>query len=86
MKPINYILLALLLVFISCKKVEVVDGFSITMIESSPSTISEFKENINIRIAYSHAQGFLGFSDPDYLSLEIKDSRLTNPDYYHLIP
>ena len=28
----------------------------------------------------------MGFSDPDYLSLEVKDSRLVTPDYYHLIP
>ena len=28
----------------------------------------------------------MGFSDPDYLSLEVKDSRLSNPDYYHLFP
>tara|TARA_B110000263_G_scaffold9894_1_gene8423 strand:+ start:515 stop:775 length:261 start_codon:yes stop_codon:yes gene_type:complete len=28
----------------------------------------------------------MGFYDPDYLSLEVKDSRLTNADYYHLIP
>jgi len=56
------------------------------MIETYPSDIIEFEENINIRIAYSHPQGFLGFSDPDYFSLEVKDSRLSNPDYYHLIP
>ena len=28
----------------------------------------------------------MGFDEPDYLSLEIHDSRLTNPDYYHLQP
>jgi hypothetical protein len=28
----------------------------------------------------------MGFFDPDYLSLEVKDSRLLNADYYHLIP
>ena len=28
----------------------------------------------------------MGFYDPDYLSLEVKDSRLLNADYYHLIP
>ena len=86
MKGITYILLAVSLVFSTCKKVEVVDDFLISLIETSPSSIVEFEENINIRISYSHAKGFLGFSDPDYLSLEVKDSRLSNPDYYHLVP
>ena len=86
MKEITYILLVFSLVFSNCKKVEVEDDFLISLIEISPSNIIEFEENINIRISYSHAQGFLGFSDPDYLSLEVKDSRLSNPDYYHLIP
>ena len=89
MKGITYILLLLLLVslvFSTCKKVEVKDNFLISLIETSPSNIVEFEENINIRISYNHSLGFLGFSDPDYLSLEVKDSRLSNPDYYHLIP
>ena len=86
MKGITYILLLVSLVFSTCKKVEVKDNFLINLIETSPSNIVEFEENINIRIAYSHSQGFLGFFDPDYLSLEVKDSRLSNPDYYHLIP
>ena len=37
-------------------------------------------------MSYEHPKGFLGFSDPDYLSLEVKDSRLSLPDYYHVIP
>ena len=86
MKGITYILLAVSLVFSTCKKVEVENDFLISLIETSPSSIVEFEENINIRISYNHAQGFLGFSDPDYLSLEVKDSRLSNPDYYYLIP
>jgi len=56
------------------------------LIAMSPTEIIEFEENINVKISYSHAKGFIGFSDPDYLSLEVKDSRLANADYYHLIP
>ena len=48
--------------------------------------LEEFQENINVEIEYEHSKGFMGFYDPDYLSLEVKDSRLNNPDYYHLIP
>ena len=79
-------LLLIVSLFTTCKKAEVENEFSISLIEMSPSEIIEFEENINVKIAYSHAKGFIGFSDPDYLSLEVKDSRLTNADYYHLIP
>ena len=86
MKGITCILLAVSIIFSNCKKTEVENEFSISLIEMNPSEIIEFEENINVRISYSHPQGFVGFSDPDYLSLEIKDSRLSNSDYYHLFP
>ncbi len=74
-----------LLTIISCKeKDETI--FNITLINTSPLTIQEFQENINVEIEYEHSKGFMGLYDPDYLSLEVKDSRLNNPDYYHLIP
>ena len=79
-------LLLIIFLFTTCKKAEVENSFSISLIEMSPSEIIEFEENINVKISYSHAKGFIGFSDPDYLSLEVKDSRLPNADYYHLIP
>lgn len=83
---ITYILLAISIFFSACKKKEAENAFSISLIDMNPTEIIEFEENINVRISYSHPQGFIGFSDPDYLSLEVKDSRLSNPDYYHLIP
>ena len=81
-------LLLIVSLFTTCKKAEVENEFSISLIEMSPSEIIEFEENINVRISYSHAKGFIGFSDPDYLSLDdyINNSRLSNADYYHLIP
>ena len=79
-------LLLIVSIFTTCKKAEVENEFSISLIEMSPSEIIEFEENINVKISYSHAKGFIGFSDPDYLSLEVKDSRLDTADYYHLIP
>ena len=85
MKKIASLLLIVSL-FTTCKKDEVENEFFISLIEMSPSEIIEFEENINVKISYSHAKGFIGFSDPDYLSLEVKDSRLSNADYYHLIP
>ena len=39
--------------------------------------IQEFQENIVVEIEFEHSQGFMGFYDPDYLSLEVKDHLLT---------
>ena len=81
------ILLVSLLVFIisSCKK-EDDSLFNISLLSTSPISLQEFQENIIVEIEFEHSEGFMGFYDPDYLSLEVKDSRLTNADYYHLIP
>ena len=84
MRPfVLYILTFLLLV--SCKKSET-PIFNIALEQAYPTSLTEFQENILVTVTYEHPDGYLGFYDPDYLSLEIKDSRLTNPDYYHLIP
>ena len=81
------ILFISLLVFIisSCKK-EDDSLFNISLLNTSPISLQEFQENVIVEIEFEHSEGFMGFYDPDYLSLEVKDSRLTNADYYHLIP
>ena len=80
---LSYILVSLLL--ISCKKNDNII-FNISLDQTMPTNLIEFQENILVAISYQHPDGYLGFYDPDYLSLEVKDSRLTNADYYHLIP
>lgn len=72
--------------FLSCKKEDILREFSIDILETSPLVINEFQENIFVKIEYCHPQGYVGFFNPDSLSLEIRDSRLSNPDFYHLIP
>ena len=84
MKKILFILLSILLIS-SCKK-EDDSLFNISLLSTSPISLQEFQENIIVEIEYEHSKGFMGFYDPDYLSLEVKDSRLANADYYHLIP
>ena len=81
------ILFISLLVFIisSCKK-EDDSLFNISLLSTSPISLQEFQKNVIVEIEFEHSEGFMGFYDPDYLSLEVKDSRLTNADYYHLIP
>mgnify|MGYP001175872143 FL=1 len=80
-----YIFSIFLLLFSSCTKDEEV-VFNIGLINTYPTNIIEFQENIYVRLSYEHPEGFVGFSDPDYLSLEIMDSRLSQADYYHIIP
>ena len=74
------------LILSSCSKDEDEVVFSIGLINTYPIEIVEFQENIYVRISYQHPEGFIGFYDPDYLSLEVKDSRLSQADYYHIIP
>tara|TARA_B100000475_G_scaffold197678_1_gene176963 strand:- start:817 stop:1251 length:435 start_codon:yes stop_codon:yes gene_type:complete len=79
-------ILSFFLIVSSCSKDEDEVVFSIGLINTYPIEIVEFQENIYIRISYQHPEGFIGFYDPDYLSLEVKDSRLSQADYYHIIP
>ena len=83
-KPI--FILSFFLIVSSCSKDEDEVVFSIGLINTYPIEIVEFQENIYVRISYQHPEGFIGFYDPDYLSLEVKDSRLSQADYYHIIP
>ena len=83
----KYIIFIFVLFFLSnCKKDENEAVFVISIVSTSPVELQEFQENIMVTIQYEHSEGYVGFFDPDYLSLEVKDSRLSNPDYYHLIP
>ena len=82
----NIIFFFIALFFSSCEKDDIEDVFLISVLSTQPLEMQQFQDNIMVTIKYTHPDGFVGFSDPDYLSLEIKDSRLFNADYYHLIP
>ena len=84
MKKILLILITIIMIS-SCKKQDDT-FFNISIISTNPTSLQEFQENIVVEIEFEHSKGFMGFYDPDYLSLEVKDSRLQNADYYHLIP
>ena len=86
MRTLKYLLLAFLLLSFGCKKEEAEVEFKITLKNTTPTNLQEFQENVMVTLEYQHPEGFVGFDDPDYLSLEIHDSRLTNPDFYHLQP
>jgi len=41
---------------------------------------------LTVTLSYRDHQGDLGWSDPDQHALEVRDSRLENPDTYHIPP
>ena len=81
----RFLILIFVLFCLSCKK-DVDHNFVISINDVMPLEIIEFKENIFITLRYEHPDGYVGFSDPDRLSLEVKDSRLENPDWFHVQP
>ena len=59
---------------------------TIEVISVSPSTVKEYQDSVIITLKYKDANGDLGDPSPDELSLYVKDSRLPNPDKYHVKP
>lgn len=92
MLHINYktvLIIGLVCGIVSCKKKKEPEPDPVPIIELvsiTPSTVTEFKDSILIKIKYKDANGDLGDQSPDVHSLHVKDSRLANPDTYHVIP
>lgn len=58
----------------------------ITFKSISVSTVEQFNNNPVIQFTYEDYQGDLGEVDPDNYSLRIKDSRLSDFDWFHIPP
>jgi hypothetical protein len=84
------VLTSLPLLLNSCKKEEdePVQNTAPTISIASLSTdsVKEFVDSVIVEISYQDAQGNLGSIDPDVNDLEVKDSRLSQPDFYHVKP
>ena len=83
------ILLSLSLAFLfSCKKDD--ENYSTTpeieFISLTPTSTSEFSQDIKLVISYKDGDGDIGTDDPDEYTLLIKDSRLPAADEYHIQP
>jgi hypothetical protein len=87
---IQIVLISLPLLLNSCKKEEdePVQNTAPTISIASLSTdsVKEFVDSVIVEISYQDAQGNLGSIDPDVNDLEVKDSRLSQPDFYHVKP
>ena len=52
----------------------------------SPDTIKQFQDSVIVILRYEDMNGDLGNPDADVGVVEIKDSRLAQPDWYHVQP
>lgn len=77
----------LLVLFATCKKDKKLPPEpTIELVSVTPSTVVQFKDSVEVTIKYTDNDGDLGDDSPDEYSLQVKDSRLANPDYYHIPP
>ena len=59
---------------------------SIELVNVTPTNIAQFKDSVLVTIKYKDNNGDIGDFSPDEYSLSVKDSRLANPDWYHVQP
>ena len=79
--------LATLLVLASCRKKNEVDPVPVLTFESiSETEVTQFENTLTVVLGYTDADGDLGQSDPDDLSLRVRDDRLEDYDWYHIPP
>lgn len=58
----------------------------IRLVNIEPTTVQQFKDSLKITFSYDDGDGDLGYENADINSLEVKDSRLQNPDMYYVAP
>lgn len=93
MTVIKYYILLFLIPFLGClgfssckKKAETNTAPEISNLVITPHSILEWKDTVEIRFDYKDLEGDIGESDPNFKTLEIKDSRLEESDFYHIPP
>jgi hypothetical protein len=71
----------------SCKKEsETNTAPEISNLVITPHSIVEWVDSVEIRFDYKDLEGDIGEEDPNIRTLEIKDSRLEESDFYHIQP
>ena len=89
MRHLIYCSIVFFLLFVSCKKKsgeEISKEPSIEFIAVSAVKVEQFKDTVTVSLKYKDNNGDLGFESPDEYALYVKDSRLNNPDWYHVSP
>ena len=80
------ILLLVMIACLSCKKEEPSKSPVIELVEITPLSLVQYNEPVYITIGYTDLDGDIGYESPDEYALQIKDNRLTDPDWYHVPP
>lgn len=62
------------------------DEPQIYVVDMFPTTARQFRDSVTIIIAFEDRNGDLGYTNPDDPSLEIRDTRITEPELYHIPP
>ena len=89
MRTLTYTcLFFILILFGSCRKEGITNYATpkISIVDISATTVQQFEETVTVTIAYEDGDGDLGDPHPDTLSLYVHDSRLKDPDRYHVPP
>lgn len=78
----------LIIVLFSCKKDDEAysDTPAIEFVSLTPTSTTEFSQDIKLIISYQDGDGDIGTDDPDEYTLLIHDSRLPAADEYHIQP
>ncbi|MCC7298458.1 MAG: hypothetical protein IT244_09005 [Bacteroidia bacterium] len=58
----------------------------IFLVKAEPNSIQQFKDSFTITLGYEDGDGDIGYENADINTLEIKDTRLTKPDYFYVPP
>lgn len=88
-KPTLYGLLAITVIFVltACNRPTIVESKPILrFVQISLDTVHANEDTLTLWLEYEDAEGDLGEESPEVRTLSLKDSRLPNPDYYHVQP
>ena len=69
-----------------CKKKELSKTPSIKLIGVSNTSIQQFKDSLDIIFEYTDNDGDIGNDNPDDNYIQVKDRRLSTPDFYFIKP
>ncbi len=88
MKPLIFGFLSCFLLF-ACSEKEKVNNPAapvIGVLSITPDSLIQFQDSAFVTIQYEDINGDIGSIDPDVNDLEIKDSRLSTADLFHIQP
>jgi len=84
---LKLLIIGLSMTLVDCKKEEKYSEIpALEFVSLTPSSTTEFSQNIVLKLTYQDGDGDIGHVDPDVYSLYVKDQRLPRADEYHIQP